>query len=203
MSLRYAILTLLFHQDLSGYQLLDYFDGSVGFVWHATHPQIYRELAAMDRDALVKPRVVRQSARPDKKVFAITPHGREALLAWVAAPAFERQLKDEALLRVFSYALIDRDLAVARLAELRARHEQRLERYRAVEALRRDGDEHPFRTGALLTLAAATAFEESYVAWCERAPGLLEQTSPRRARARSTRPRPLRKTRSAGPRKRT
>lgn len=190
MSLRYAILTLLFHQDLSGYQLLDYFDGSVGFVWHATHPQIYRELAAMNRDTLVKPSVVHQSGRPDKKVYAITPHGREALLDWVAAPAFERQLKDEALLRAFSYALIDRDVAIARLAALRELHEQRLERYRQVEELLRAGDEHPFRTGSLLTLAAAEAFERTYVEWCARAPAILEQTSPRkRARRASTRAR--------------
>jgi len=202
MSLRYAILTLLFHQDLSGYQLLDYFDGSVGFVWHATHPQIYRELAAMDRDELVKPSLVHQSGRPDKKVYAITPHGRESLLDWVAAPAFERQLKDEALLRAFSYALIDRDLAVARLAELRTLHEQRLERYRAVESLLRAGDEHPFRTGALLTLAAAEAFEKSYVAWCARAPGLLEQTSPRASRARGEARRTTSQTRRARRRER-
>jgi len=186
MSLRYAILTLLFHQELSGYQLIDYFDGSIGFVWHATHPQIYRELAAMKGDALVDARVVRQSRRPDKKVYAITRQGRESLLEWVAAPAFERQLKDEALLRAFSYALIDRDVAIARLAELRAQHEQRLARYCEVEALLRGGGEHPFRTGSLLTLDAAKAFEESYIAWSARAPGILEQTSPRKASRRTT-----------------
>ena len=202
MSLRYAILTLLFHQDLSGYQLLDYFDGSVGFVWHATHPQIYRELAAMDRAALVKPSVVRQSGRPDKKVYAITPQGRASLLEWVAVPAFERQLKDEALLRVFSYALIDHDIAISRLAELRTMHERRLARYREIEAKRRTGKEHPFRTGALLTLAAAAAFEESYIAWCARAPALLERASSRKPRARGKARRPARQTRKAQRRKR-
>lgn len=179
MSLRYAILTLLTHQELSGYQLLDYFDGSVGFVWHATHQQIYRELEALDRDRLAVPRVVAQARRPAKKIYAITEQGREALLDWVATPAFGRQLKDEALLRAFSYSLIDRDIAVKRLGELRQAHEQRLAHYREVAGLLRKAPAHPFRTGSLLTLAAAQAFEEAYVRWCERAPELLERLEPR------------------------
>jgi DNA-binding PadR family transcriptional regulator len=173
MTLRYALLTLLAHRALSGYELLDYFDGSVGFVWYATHPQIYRELGKLREDGLVSMRVVAQSGRPDKKVYATTAAGREALLAWAAEPAPEQMMKDEMMLRVFSFALIDRDVALARLAEHRAAHAERLERYRALHAGLVLESAHPFRTGSLLTLAAGIGYEEFYVRWCDWARAVL------------------------------
>ena len=74
--LKYALPTLLTGDRLlSGYDLLHYFDGSVGFVWHATHPQVYRELDKLRREGLVANELVVQSGRPNKKVYSITEQG--------------------------------------------------------------------------------------------------------------------------------
>ena len=48
MSLPHAVLTSLLEKSTSGYDLARRFDKSIGYFWHATHQQIYRELARME-----------------------------------------------------------------------------------------------------------------------------------------------------------
>jgi DNA-binding PadR family transcriptional regulator len=48
MSLAHAVLTSLLEKASSGYDLARRFDKSIGYFWHATHQQIYRELARME-----------------------------------------------------------------------------------------------------------------------------------------------------------
>ncbi len=45
MSLAHAVLTSLIEKPSSGYELARRFEKSIGYFWHATHQQIYRELA--------------------------------------------------------------------------------------------------------------------------------------------------------------
>jgi len=181
-SLKYAILTLLVGRPLSGYDLIHYFDGSVGFVWHATHPQIYRELERLRRQRLVSSRLVVQHGRPNKRLFSLTARGRRDLLAWVATPAPLQTMKDGMLLRAFSYGRIDPKVARARLAEYRHLHEERLAHYRGLADAVAAAPTDAARTGALLTLQAGLLHEESYVRWCDWATSLLSRTArpPRR-----------------------
>ena len=51
MSLAHAVLTSLIEKSSSGYDLARRFDKSIGYFWHATHQQIYRELAARSGSA--------------------------------------------------------------------------------------------------------------------------------------------------------
>ena len=44
MSLSYVLLTSLLEKPSTGIELARRFDRSMGFFWHATHQQIYREL---------------------------------------------------------------------------------------------------------------------------------------------------------------
>jgi hypothetical protein len=47
MSLRYAIMTALLDDEMSGYDLARAFDKLPRFFWHASHQQIYRELRTL------------------------------------------------------------------------------------------------------------------------------------------------------------
>jgi hypothetical protein len=53
MSLPHALLTSLIEKPCSGYELARRFDKSIGYFWHATHQQIYRELARMEENGWV------------------------------------------------------------------------------------------------------------------------------------------------------
>ena len=86
MALEHALLVALSEQPASGLDLAKRFGRSIGFFWHATHQQIYRVLGRMDADGWVEATEVAQAGRPDKKVYAVTPAGAEALRG-LARPA--------------------------------------------------------------------------------------------------------------------
>lgn len=182
MALRHALLTLLADEDLSGYDLVQYFDGAVGFVWHATHPQIYRELEKLRREKLVSGRLVQQTGRPNKTVYSLTAKGRRELLDWVASPAPPRLVKDGTFLRAFSYGRIDPDIAGTRLQEDETSHAERLAHYRKLFDLVSTMPDDARRTGAALTLKAGIFVEEAYHEWSKWARSFLDESQRRRAR---------------------
>jgi DNA-binding PadR family transcriptional regulator len=186
MALRHALLTLLADERLSGYDLVQYFDGSVGFVWHATHPQIYRELEKLRQEKLLSGRLVRQTGRPNKKVYSLTAKGRRELLEWAASPPPPRRVKDGTFLRAFSYGRIDPAVARARLAEHQTGHAERLAHYRKLAEMVSQLPDDARRTGALLTLQAGIFVEEAYLRWgkwaCEFFDDLQRQRPARRRR---------------------
>ena len=99
--MRYAFLALLGSQPRHGYELklaLDQiFDDALPPI---NAGQIYTTLARLERDGLVQSARVAQSSRPDKRVYELTPAGREALAAWLAEPAAGPQLKDEFFMKL-------------------------------------------------------------------------------------------------------
>jgi hypothetical protein len=58
MSLSHAILATLSNGCYSGYDLSKQFAGSVGFFWHATQQQIYRELTKLEAQGYLSAEVV-------------------------------------------------------------------------------------------------------------------------------------------------
>src|SRR5690348_6743093 len=86
-TLGYALLGLLARRPLWGYDLARRMKVPIGYFWHASHSQIYPELAALEADGLVTHEIVQQRDRPDKKLYSITEAGREVLRRWVSEPA--------------------------------------------------------------------------------------------------------------------
>lgn len=138
MSLNYAILGFLNYSPFTGYDLKKMFDNSVRHFWSADQSQIYRTLAHLTEQGWAEMQVVEQSDRPDRKVYSITPAGREALLNWLASPIptqeprsgplvqvfFAGQLPDEAILAKFEYAAALMREVLARYAQVPARVEE-------------------------------------------------------------------------------
>ena len=192
MSLKYAILSLLAHDPLSGYELMKLFDGSVGYFWHATHPQIYKELARLECEGQVSHRSVVQRGRPTKKVYSLSESGRCALLTWLRLPAGLQRIKDEMMLKTFSYGLLTAEEAIDLIRQHREVHRARLQSYQELERFLRSGPvmSNRLRLGGYLTLLRGIRFERDYIEWCEEAADLLRRggedlslpTSPRGGR---------------------
>jgi DNA-binding PadR family transcriptional regulator len=190
-SLRYAILSLLAHDPLSGYELMKLFDGSVGYFWHASHPQIYKELARLERAGDVTHRSVEQRGRPTKKIYSLSESGRGALLAWLRVPAQPQRVKDEMMLKTFSCGLLPTEEAIALICHHREIHRGRLRKYQELERFVRSGPvvSNRLRLGGYLTLLRGIRHARGYVEWCDEAIGLLERgEEPRRRRVRHARP---------------
>ena len=86
MSLRHGLLGLIKYKPMTGYELTKEFNQSLGYFWHSTSQQIYKELDMMEKSGwLVSERVI-QSEKPNKRVYSITAKGKEELLAWLSTP---------------------------------------------------------------------------------------------------------------------
>jgi PadR family transcriptional regulator, regulatory protein AphA len=134
MSLQAAILGFVALEPSSGYTLKQRFDGSVGSFWSATQSQIYRELHRLEADGLVTVERTPGDGKPDRKIYALTARGREALGQWLVEAPEPLLLRHPLLLKfVFAADLPPRDLdgLLARYADgvatTRAEYAQRLE----------------------------------------------------------------------------
>lgn len=176
MSLKYAILSLLAHDPLTGYELMKLFDGSVGYFWHATHPQIYKELARLERAGQIAHRSVEQKGRPTKKIYSLNDSGRTELLDWLHIPPATQRVKDEMMLKTFCSGLLSDAEALDLIRRHRDLHEAKLQRYQELERFLESGINVASRDrlGPYLTLRRGIRYERDYIAWCDEAAKLLQ-----------------------------
>lgn len=182
--LGYTLLGLLAREQASGLDLSRALQQRIAFFWHARHSQIYPELARLEAEGLVGHTVVPQRDRPDKKVYALTEHGRQTLLAWIGAPTDPPQIRDEFLVKVTSFWLTEPERAVALLEDQAHQHEERLAMLEGIErgmqadvpAEIADPASPPFMT--YLTLRRGLSYEREYAAWCRWAAEHLRQHPP-------------------------
>jgi DNA-binding PadR family transcriptional regulator len=93
MSLRFALLAVLSAEPMTGYDLLQFFDASVAFMWHAPHSNIYPELRRMEGEGLLASDELPRGERGVKRLYRLTDSGYEELAAQasrVVAPSRER-----------------------------------------------------------------------------------------------------------------
>ena len=158
MSLRHAVLGLLVTQPGTGYELTQRFDASLGNAWHASHSQIYPELARLQEAGMVE--VVGEGARRSR-TYGVTGAGHDELRRWLLESPPDRRQRNETAVRWFLVALLDpadrraaveRELAFAEeyVANLQAIADQ-------LDAL---PHKHPFRGTVELGLRTSTVMRQ-------------------------------------------
>jgi DNA-binding PadR family transcriptional regulator len=177
MALSHAILAVLANRSCSGYDLAKQFDGSVGFFWHATHQQIYRELTKLEESGWVDLEVMRQDGKPDRKCYSINPAGTAHLREWIAQPAALQSTKDELLIKLFVGHLVPSETLIQLLQQQRSLHAENLATYHTIE---REGFADPANLSMALrcqylTLRAGIHYETGWLAWFDEAIGQLCQ----------------------------
>jgi DNA-binding PadR family transcriptional regulator len=174
MAIAYAILASLMETPCSGYDLAKRFDGSVGFFWHATHQQIYRELSKLEDQGWVCAEKIAQEGRPDKKRYSITEVGQQQLANWIAQPSELSALKDEFLVKVFAGYIVPTSTLLNGLEQYRQAHSQRLKVYRQIEQQFFANPDHLSQIANFqyLTLRCGIRQEEAWIKWCDE----VEQT---------------------------
>jgi DNA-binding PadR family transcriptional regulator len=180
-TLAYTLLGLLGREPASGLDLARALQQRIAFFWHARHSQVYPELARLEAAGLVAHTVVAQRDRPDKKVYALTEDGRRVLLDWLASTTDPPQIRDEFLVKVTSFWLIEPERAIDLLLDQARQHEERLTMLEAIErsmradfeAEIRDLTAPPFTT--YLTLQRGLSYEREYAAWCRWAVDYIRQ----------------------------
>ncbi|WOD41410.1 PadR family transcriptional regulator [Nodosilinea sp. E11] len=169
MALSHAILSALTDRSCSGYDLAKQFDGSVGFFWHASHQQIYRELTKLEDQGLVTAEAIAQAGKPDKKLYRLTAAGQTYLKEWIAQPAKCTPTKDDLLVKLFVGYLVPPATMAATLEHERAQHQATLEAYRDIERTYFANPEAMSLTAQFqyITLRNGIYYETSWLAWCD------------------------------------
>jgi len=101
MSIKYACLGLLAEAPSHGYAIRTAFEERLGDFWELNYGQVYQVLSALEQEGLIIGRDEQIGRRPPRKVFAISPKGREALRRWLEHPtARKTAFRDEFYVRL-------------------------------------------------------------------------------------------------------
>lgn len=183
-SLRAALLGFLALEPTTGYTLWQRFEGSIAAFWTVTRSQIYRELAVLERDGLVKVKREPGEGKPDRKVHSLTRAGKLALGQWLEEPLEALQLRHPLLLKLVFAAEAD----PAALDTLLAEYRRSLQERRDALAARLQSQEifelaRTPREALLwsLSIENGLAFCDAELAWLVRARRRLAKTPSTRA----------------------
>jgi PadR family transcriptional regulator AphA len=157
-----VLLGLLASKPLSGYDIKTVVDRSTRFFWAASYGQIYPELKRLEEEGLVEGED-RPNGGRSRRVYTLTPAGREALVEWLFGSTVTIELRDESLLRLFFADALPREDALRLLEGRKYGHEQYLEVLREIQAL--PGGPDP--TFVDLVLRWGIDFNEWGAKWCE------------------------------------
>jgi DNA-binding PadR family transcriptional regulator len=157
-------LGVLAEGERSGYDLLKRVESSVGHIWSPAKSQLYAILPRLVESGLARRRMVRQSTRPDKQLYRLTPAGTQAVRAWLehASP----RSFDELMLKVFFAKLVPRASLRRQLEDFREDQVAQLEDYRAIE---REIALKPQSRYGYLTLQYGLALMPVRLEWIDRA----------------------------------
>jgi DNA-binding PadR family transcriptional regulator len=115
--IKFPILGFLMESEMTGYDLKSRFRDPIGFFYRASDGSLYPALKKLERDALVTMRA-EQRGRRARKVYAITPRGREHFLRTLREPAQPIFVYDEAQVKIY-FAHHDPEAAVNHIARER------------------------------------------------------------------------------------
>ena len=175
---RYALLGALAEGPSSVYAVKQALAASVGHFWHESFGQLYPTLKKLEAEGLV---ILQEEGGPrDRKIYAITPEGLDALRLWLEEPSeYLPPQRNEFLLKLFFGGHAAPEVTLARLKRFAERNRATLATYegilRAIEANPTPSERQPYMS---TTLFFGMASARSALAWSEEAIRFLERRDP-------------------------
>lgn len=171
MSLKFALLGIIDTRGtpISGYDLKKTFDASSQFYWNATYTAIYKALDQLYQDGLLSMELIQQQTHPNKKVYQVTPAGKQALKQWVGKPFELQRVRNEMLVQLTLAERLEDEQIVTLLEDYIAKVKGKLAELRSdsVQAIlsRARTEKERFLWGVSLGKGEATYEKE--LAWAE------------------------------------
>lgn len=99
-----ALLGFLVSGPKHGYGLHEEFSDQLGRVWRLGRSKLYAQLKQLEGSDWVEVQTEFQPSRPPRKVYHLTPAGREAFLDWLHQPTPHlRRIRIELLTRIYFF----------------------------------------------------------------------------------------------------
>jgi PadR family transcriptional regulator AphA len=134
MSLKHTLLGLLILHPRTGYDLYKRIEEATFLLESVTLRRIYPTLKRMAEDALVEYEVEPQEGKPDRKIYSVTDKGESAFLAWLREPPDQDGYTLHSLFsKVFFYGMLDKETLTARLRDVLATRQHKLDALKALE----------------------------------------------------------------------
>jgi DNA-binding PadR family transcriptional regulator len=172
----YAILGLLSHEDMTGYDLKKRIENTLGFFWSAGYGQIYPALILLEKQGYVAKRTEDQKHRPKRIVYSMTPAGTDSLTRWLARPVEKEDVKFEILLKLFFGKLSPVGKNISIIEEFKKRNECNLNIMKAfkaqLEGILPQSEDHLYY---YLTTLFGEKIYTAYLQWADEAAALLKK----------------------------
>jgi DNA-binding PadR family transcriptional regulator len=175
MSIQHALLTSLLEKPSTGYDLAQRFDKSMGYFWHASHQQIYRELGRMADAGWIVAIDDNEAGKRRRRLYQVLEPGRAELARWVAQPETEGDASRALLIKLRAEAVIGPHGLDREIRRLIASHQAKLDTYLDIE--RRDFAAPSLSRPQRLqhaVLRAGIMAERSWLQWAGEVQSLLE-----------------------------
>ena len=162
--MRQPLLALLAKEPAHGYELKSQLERIFGEAYPSPNiGQIYLTLQRLERAGLIRSQDVVQTARPNKRVYDLTPAGREAVTAWLESPSDGPRVRDDFFMKL---ALGPQAGDVDRLGLINRQRRHYLAQMRELSSLVTDGAEED--KVARLLAEGAMLHVQADLDWLER-----------------------------------
>jgi DNA-binding PadR family transcriptional regulator len=163
----FAILGILTHGAQSGYDIKKHISGSIGYFWQESYGQLYPALRKMVKQGLLTMYVEKNEGKPDKKIYQITPTGRESLQSWLKKPIESiPKLRHELLLKLFFGIESTPQINMNHVSEYKAKCSAYLEELKQIKSIIEKENESPARIYWLITISNGEHCLGAEIAWC-------------------------------------
>jgi DNA-binding PadR family transcriptional regulator len=85
---------------MTGYEIRQLVEDSIGHFWHESYGQIYPALREIHRAGLVSRKKRRSAGKPERHEYTISPSGRSHLLEWLSREPRPERVRHELLLKL-------------------------------------------------------------------------------------------------------
>jgi DNA-binding PadR family transcriptional regulator len=176
-----ALLGLLSLGPMSGYDIRQLIQRSIGHFWSESYGQIYPALKRLTANGLVEKKSQRQKGKPDRHVYSLTAKGRLWLQEWLKLPVADEVPRSELLLKLFFGAHVPHDVSREHVSVFMRKHEETLKLYgemaKKLEMYEAFDPQLPFW---LMTLSMGRHRSAAMVTWCKETLKELDEIERRR-----------------------
>ncbi|MBO0452771.1 MULTISPECIES: PadR family transcriptional regulator [Enterococcus] len=160
-TISYVVLAMLVRSPLTGYELKHF----LNLFWEAHHSQIYPTLKELRRQELIEIIDIPDGKR---KIYDITPAGKELVKEWVFTKSHAPSQKDEFLAKVFTISALDRDTSKFLIMERKQYFQEQLSEYsKVLDGVTESSEEERRKNfGRELILERKIRLCKEELAWC-------------------------------------
>lgn len=163
----YAILGLLSHEPLTGYEIKQRMNTSLQMFWGASFGSIYPTLNILEKDGFVTSEDTSINAR-ERISYTITTLGRKHLKEWLLIPVEKDEIRYETLLKLFFGTENGAIGTLKHIVAFEQKVNEKLEVLRAsVTILEQSRDTEEEHLYYLLTAEFGVHTYEAYLKWCK------------------------------------